>query len=511
MPASSPTPSLAAELDGVNARVDRKFAYWKSYWATVQQHAAATAAETTEQSEEKQQSTAGARSREQLEAVIRRMRETREEEMASSKLNTPRDNEKAKSTDKRAEVHERRWDASPRVHKTDVERKRTERRRTSEQDRKASGEQAPKSVADLRTERSRSSNQSSTSPPPPQSASPTPSATASTASSSPSASSPSTSSTSNLHRFWQDELHRQPHANRPSNPSPHSTAQRTRRRKMEHLTLPVDPEQARRLWEKMKLEMWQQWEGYQRNEDSRRGGKAVGGKMRVEEEKEPVDQPQASPLSATSFASAFASSSPNFSPLGSSAKPFTRASSHYVPPSSSVARPSAGRRSTEPGPLPDSLSGWSIRELRAELLRVNLTTHDCLEKSDMVDKLTLYHQRQQQQRHLHSPQAPPQPPAMVVDADRIIADVKRWSHNRSLVQLLNDLNHDTAHATTLQHDSGLDEVSRVYKKTLLRVHPDKCGHVDEERRVRATEVFKAIHDKFVQFRERNEKRGAAVE
>ena len=524
MTASTSSPSLASEFDGVNARVDRKFAYWKSYWATVQQHAAATAADTTaeqqQHSEEKQQTStaaAGARSREQLEAVIRRMRETREEEMATSKLNTPRDstaNDKAKmgaaAADKRGDMHDRRWDASPRLHRSETERKRTERRRTSDLDKKASGvEQPSKSAAEQRTEHIRSRQTFSASPPPSASRSSSYS-TASTASSTPSAATSSTSSPSNLHRFWQDELHRQPHVSQPSHQPSHSTAQRTRRRKMEHLTLPADPEQARRLWEKMKLEMWQQWEDYQRNEDGGRrsgGGSraAAGRKVRVdEEEKEPAEQPAASPLSASSFA-AFSSSSPHFSP---------RASSHYVPPSTSSASAwsTSGRRSTEPAhsvPV-GGVSGWSVRELRAELLRFNLSTHDCLEKSDMVDKLTRHHQ-QQQQRHSHTPPPLPSPAPVVVDADVIIAEVKRWSHNKSIVQLLNDLNRDTSTATasanatagnTLQHDSSIEDVSRVYKKTLLRVHPDKCGLADEEKRVRATEVFKAIHDKFVQFRDR---------
>ena len=517
-PAALSTPSLASELDGVNARVDRKFAYWKSYWSTVQQHAAATAAETVEQlqAEEKQQTSAaaaaGARSREQLEEVIRRMRERREEEMATSKLNTPRDadvSDKAKTAgsagDKRAEMHEKRWDASPRLHKSEAERKRVDRRPTSDQDKKASAEQSPKSAADLRTERARSLHKSSATPSP--SASPTPSAAPShTASPSPSA-----STSSNLHRFWQDELHRHPHSHHSPHQPSYSTAQRTRRRKMEHLTLPADPEQARRLWEKMKLEMWQQWEEYQRNEDVRRGdsrGATAGRKVRVEEEKEPADPPQGSPLSASSFGSSFSSSSPDFSPL-------PRASSHYVPPSSSSARPPSGRRSTEPaGPLWGGLSGWSIRELRAELLRLNLTTHDCIEKSDMVNKLASYHQQQQQQQHVHTPQPPQQPQSPpAIDADHIIADVKRWSLNKSIIQLLNDLNTNQPNTTTnntLQHDSSIEEVSRVYKKTLLRVHPDKCGMLDEEKRVRATEVFKVIHDKFVQFRDRNDKRGSIV-
>ena len=252
--------TLASELDGVNARVDRKFAYWKSYWATVQQHAAATAAETvtTEQQqqqheEEKQQTStaaaaAGAKSREQLEAVIRRMRETREEEMATSKLNTPRDTavaDKAKTAavagDKRAEMHDRRWDASPRLHKTDAERKRSERRRTSEHDTKAGADQSPKSAAELRTERVRALHKSSASPPPSSASrhsslhSPSPSSHTSSTTTNTNSSS---SSSSNLHRFWQDELHRQPHTHHPAQPPSHSTAQRGRRRKMEHLTLP---------------------------------------------------------------------------------------------------------------------------------------------------------------------------------------------------------------------------------------------------------------------------------
>ena len=513
---SAATPSsattAASDFDGVNARVDRKFAYWKSYWATVQQHAAASCAESAEQQvEEKQQTSAaaGTRSREQLEAVIRRMRETREEEMASSTSSTPRE---AAASDKAqtADMHEKRWDASPRLHRTEAERKRGERRRTIET--KSTVEQSPKSSAHVHTEQPRS--------PPKPSASPAPSASPTRASSSAaSAASPSPSAaSSNLHRFWQDEQRRAPHSHHYSAHAPahHSTAQSTRRRKMEHLTLPADPEQARRLWEAMKLEMWQQWEQYQRKESA--AERAAGKGVRVEEEKEEAEQqPQGSPQSASSFGSAFSfrSSSSSFSSLHLNSGPFTRASSHHVPSSSESAhRPPSGRRSTEPnGPLSGALSGWSVRELRAELLRLNLSTHDCLEKSDMVDKLSTYQQQQQRRQSQPTPQSQPQPPP-AVDAEQILADIRRWSHGKSIVQLLNDLNRElsptSAATATLSHDSSVEEVSRAYKKTLLRVHPDKCGVADEEKRVRATEVFKVIHERFVQFKDKHEKRAPLV-
>lgn len=56
--------------------------------------------------------------------------------------------------------------------------------------------------------------------------------------------------------------------------------------------------------------------------------------------------------------------------------------------------------------------------------------------------------------------------------------------------------------------SGMEKVAKVYKKAVLKIHPDKVSVADEEGHARATEMFKAVNSAFEDFKKSQEKRAS---
>lgn len=129
-----------------------------------------------------------------------------------------------------------------------------------------------------------------------------------------------------------------------------------------------------------------------------------------------------------------------------------------------------------------------MKQLLALLSAVGLTSADCLEKQDMIDKLER-HQKQQQQLLQNEERL----------RERMLSEIVDWARNKSIQQLLNDLHQSPS--LMLTSSSSYSEVSRVYKKTLLLIHPDKVPIDDTWQKFRATEIFKVVNSKFREFKE----------
>ena len=536
--ASRPSTPLARsssplDLEAVNARVEKKFAYWKAFWSNVHQQHSASAM----QEEKTQTSSSGAGfgglsreeavdaqvepgKREQIEDVIRRMRAVREEEMAdtgrrrrgssesSAKQQSAAQERAAASASTAAGagsissgLHSRGWDASSKL------RQQHGRQQLHRQ-----------STAPHRPHRGGSPSLS-----PPAFSSPPPAVSSPFSSS---ASSGSPTRPSNLSRFWSEERSRPPHHQQPFSPAGRVGASG---RKLSHLTLPEDAAEARQLWEAMKEEMWSHWEAVQQREEHRQQRQHDSrddddGDEDDEEESrrrirsrfhDRAASPLPTPLSFSPLPPS-SSSSPSLSQQAAArARPVTAhaaqaaSTRHQRRPSQSqqTAFPSSGFRSppslasfssfaSRPSSVSATpavpLSGWSVAALRAEMSRLSLPTAHILEKGEMVAAIAAS-QAQQQEVALRAQKE-----------DAVVRELQRWAQGRTLLQLLNSLNQAEAGAAgageaVLTPDSSAAEVSRCYKRTLLRVHPDKSPQADWEAKLRATELFKLLHDKYREF------------
>lgn len=260
--------------------------------------------------------------------------------------------------------------------------------------------------------------------------------------------SPSTPS-SNQSRFWSEEKTRARHSASPSSLHPRPS------RKLNHLTLPNNPDQARQLWERMKDEMWQHWE-------------TLHPAPEPHHHHHPLHHPQQQQRTSTA---------PHSRP--STSQPTVQPRRHL---STAVAGPLViERRSVM------ELKDWSVRQLREELTRLGLGCEGCVEKQDLIDRIERGRKVEEEKEEEGRKER---------WTEGMLKEVDKWARHRSIVDLLNDLN--TGTALHLTHRASVEEVSRVYKRTLLRVHPDKCDGDWQDKR-RATEVFKVIHSKHREF------------
>jgi len=86
--------------------------------------------------------------------------------------------------------------------------------------------------------------------------------------------------------------------------------------------------------------------------------------------------------------------------------------------------------------------------------------------------------------------------------ERIVAEVEKWGNGKSLLSMLNDINHAKYGDKRYLHKyATFTPVNRAYKRALLSIHPDK--HMKHFKAfVRATEMFKFVNSSFVKFRKR---------
>jgi len=93
--------------------------------------------------------------------------------------------------------------------------------------------------------------------------------------------------------------------------------------------------------------------------------------------------------------------------------------------------------------------------------------------------------------------------------EKIVKEVARWAKGKSIKDMLNDVNeaNSPSKGKHLRRNDSLTPVSKVYKRSLLKIHPDK--HMgDFTDHVRATERFKFVNKAFKEFKDMHEKRRA---
>ena len=84
---------------------------------------------------------------------------------------------------------------------------------------------------------------------------------------------------------------------------------------------------------------------------------------------------------------------------------------------------------------------------------------------------------------------------------QICHEVDRWKRNRSIRWLLNNINRASVGSPLyLPPYASFAVVSKVYKRALLKIHPDKHADRSLQERWRAEETFKAVNECFTQFR-----------
>jgi hypothetical protein len=141
----------------------------------------------------------------------------------------------------------------------------------------------------------------------------------------------------------------------------------------------------------------------------------------------------------------------------------------------------------------------SLSEVKAELALYRVSIADCLEKSDLIEKLrstraTLTSKRDAQQ--------------LSHDLEAISAEVTQWTLHKDIRAMLNDIHAlSPSDATYLHSAASFQPVQLAYRRALLKIHPDKLVDQNDERsRHRATELFKHVNSAFELFKAKNEKR-----
>lgn len=218
------------------------------------------------------------------------------------------------------------------------------------------------------------------------------------------------------------------------------------------------------------------------------------------------------PPAATSTATASSSSSSSSYPSAHAASSVHSGHTSY-----------GGASEKQHQALVDMFSRWSVKELKRELVTYGVSALDLarlVEKDEYVLRCVRVHLEaetkaaQKQRAEQHAADVRKQQEAKELEKenlkDAIIHEVDRWAKGRSIKSMLNELNGATLleHSGFLKRSDGLKEVSKAYKKALLRIHPDK--HMDSDaKHLRATEVFKYVSQAFNDYRTKAEALAAA--
>ncbi|CEP01610.1 hypothetical protein PBRA_008552 [Plasmodiophora brassicae] len=90
---------------------------------------------------------------------------------------------------------------------------------------------------------------------------------------------------------------------------------------------------------------------------------------------------------------------------------------------------------------------------------------------------------------------------------KIVCEVDEWRKNRTLRWMLNSLNSAApGQAPYLPANASFETVCKVYKRALLKIHPDKHIGTTLESWYRAEETFKAVNESFNQYKALHELR-----
>lgn len=159
-------------------------------------------------------------------------------------------------------------------------------------------------------------------------------------------------------------------------------------------------------------------------------------------------------------------------------------------------------------------SNMSASEIRRILDHYNVSYADCFEKSDLIAR---YNETMTRVNTLRQEKAAAVQQKENAEKkqeelkDSIIADVDRWatSKQKDIRQMLNDIHNLTSEDNNyLDRHSAITAVEKLYKKSMLKLHPDKVDINDFAAHLRATEMFKAVNSAYEQFKKQNEKRSS---
>jgi hypothetical protein len=81
------------------------------------------------------------------------------------------------------------------------------------------------------------------------------------------------------------------------------------------------------------------------------------------------------------------------------------------------------------------------------------------------------------------------------ETETIVQEVHQWGKHKTLWMMLNDLSIPNDKCL-LKPDAGFEQITRQYRKVLLRIHPDKNAHKGWREYVKATEQFKLLSAAF---------------
>jgi len=164
-----------------------------------------------------------------------------------------------------------------------------------------------------------------------------------------------------------------------------------------------------------------------------------------------------------------------------------------------------------------NINELSLSELRRECAKRGIRTDDCLEKSDVLQRLREHLARERDARASSAQDGKLKEERA---RDAVHADVARWAQGVSrgsnpdsaIRSMLNDIHGwSEGHASFLAVHASLGPVSAAYKRALLKIHPDKVdvARDGQEALWRATEMFKTVNAAFEAFKKANEKRMSA--
>eukprot|EP00485_Elphidium_margaritaceum_P000256 CAMPEP_0202695956 /NCGR_PEP_ID=MMETSP1385-20130828/9377_1 /ASSEMBLY_ACC=CAM_ASM_000861 /TAXON_ID=933848 /ORGANISM="Elphidium margaritaceum" /LENGTH=539 /DNA_ID=CAMNT_0049352045 /DNA_START=28 /DNA_END=1647 /DNA_ORIENTATION=+ len=172
---------------------------------------------------------------------------------------------------------------------------------------------------------------------------------------------------------------------------------------------------------------------------------------------------------------------------------------------------------------------WTVRELKEKLLSMNICIDTCIEKKDLIERLTSTScntkpkicSRQQLTQNAAvrtnaSKLSQPQNAAIKAKKPSILYDsvlsdseeserqirhrvdewIHRWSYRRSFRQILNSiLGYTSEHLQYIsRRDQDYTSVMKQYKKALLLIHPDKHLNRTFEIQYKSSEMFKVLKE-----------------
>lgn len=150
-----------------------------------------------------------------------------------------------------------------------------------------------------------------------------------------------------------------------------------------------------------------------------------------------------------------------------------------------------------------SIEHMSVHDIKSRLQQFNVPYYDCIEKSDYIQRLTHVINGTYQQPAI-TKQLSADNQAIsnnknnnnVLNANEsVINDIHIWATvqcNNQLYQMLNSI-HNT---NELYEWSDVNSIDKLYKRALLKLHPDKTDHSNQLLHTRHTEMFKQLTNRY---------------